>query len=361
MESVTAFHIKWSSRISTSESWCFLSDVWPKKVFVTTEPRGGRLESIGEEPSPHCTRLLCRASASGAFAFGPRRILAAGSCGRMMPEVPPRRIVPSLLLNLTLGFTKRALCLRWQDALATDLEKVAKTGCLVRKREAGDVSAPPGTFFMLPPSETPHNPSRTPPSPALSRPLVPLSISVPRLWSPLSSRLVTGGFSWTPVPLRPPHPPHPPHPHPVTEVIHHFCQGGNVCGWVQRSMTSSFEWTSLDWLFFVKDLFRKQPWQFFRWFSRGSQWNTTPQPSIFAATTEGPLWCAFCFAHSFRLAYLHLHSNVMSDLEHDLWCLCCQYDAIYYLLFYLPHWSLAAFNESFVQGRAAEIWGFTLI
>ncbi len=46
-------------------------------------------------------------------------------------------------------------------------------------------------------------------------------------------------------------------PHPVTEVIHHYCQGGNVCGWVQRSMTSSFEWTSLDWLFFVKDPFRK--------------------------------------------------------------------------------------------------------
>lgn len=46
-------------------------------------------------------------------------------------------------------------------------------------------------------------------------------------------------------------------PHLVTGVIHHYCQEGNMCGWVQRSMTSSFKWTSLDWLFFVKDPFRK--------------------------------------------------------------------------------------------------------
>lgn len=93
-----------------------------------------------------CLFVFVSRLSSWCFTFKLRRIPAAGVCGRVKPEVPPRRTVPSLLLSLTLGFTKRALCLRWQDVLATDLEKVAKTGCLVRKREAGDVWAPSGTF-----------------------------------------------------------------------------------------------------------------------------------------------------------------------------------------------------------------------
>lgn len=109
------------------------------------EPCSSRFERIREEPLQLCTRLLCKSSAV-CFTFRLRHILAASGCGRMMPEVLPRRTVPSELLNLTLGFTKRALCLRWQNALATDLEKVAKTACLVKKGEAGDVWAPSGTF-----------------------------------------------------------------------------------------------------------------------------------------------------------------------------------------------------------------------
>lgn len=81
-------------------------------------------------------------------------------------------------------------------------------------------------------------------------------------------------------------------PYLVTGVIHHYCQGGNVCGWVQRSMTSSFEWTSLDWLFSVKDPFRKYLWQLFRWFSGDSQWDMTFQPSMFARTIEESLRCS---------------------------------------------------------------------
>lgn len=96
-----------------------------------------------------------------------------------------------------------------------------------------------------------------------------------------------------------------------------------MCGWVQRSMTSSFEWTSLDWLFFVKDPFRKYLWQLFRWFSHDSQWNMTLQSSTFAGRMGESQWGSqqviFCFI--FVLSYLHLHTNVVSDLELDLWCL----------------------------------------
>lgn len=152
---------------------------------LKSEPCRARLESIRQEPSQLYTCLFLPWLSKWRFTFKLRRILAAGSCGRMMPEVPPRRIVPSLLLNLTLGFTKRALCLRWQDALATDLEKVAETGCLVRKREAGDVSAPSGTFHGTAVGDALQSLSR-PSSSALSFSLIPLSISVPH--SSLRSR-----------------------------------------------------------------------------------------------------------------------------------------------------------------------------
>lgn len=183
------------------------------------------------------------------FKFKLRRVLAAGGCGRMMPEVPPQRTVPSLLLNLTLGFTKRALCLRWQDALATDLEKGGQDGLSCKEvREAGDVLAPSGTFHGTV-VERPCNPSL-----CSSSPLSLFSSYYLSLFPTLASALIPSSQWWfcmnLPIPCPPP-------PQPVTGVIHHYCQGGNVCGWVQRSMTSSFEWTSLDWLFFVKDPFRK--------------------------------------------------------------------------------------------------------
>lgn len=93
--------------------------------------------------------------------------------------------------------------------------------------------------------ETPRNPSL---HTSFSPSLIPPSISLPPAQAELSSRTVGGAFV-----TDGPRPP----PHPVAEVIHHYCHGGNACGWEQRSMTSSFKWTSLDWLFFVKDPFRK--------------------------------------------------------------------------------------------------------
>lgn len=76
-----------------------------------------------------------------------------------------------------------------------------------------------------------------------------IHLSLPQVQTALSSRIVGCVFvTDSPVPSP---------PSPVAEVIHHYCHGGNACGWEQRSMTSSFKWTSLDWLFFVKDPFRK--------------------------------------------------------------------------------------------------------
>lgn len=133
------------------------------------------------------------------FKFKLRRVLAAGGCGRMMPEVPPQRTVPSLLLNLTLGFTKRALCLRWQDALATDLEKGGQDGLSCKEvREAGDVLAPSGTFHGTA-VERPCNPSL-----CSSSPLSLFSSYYLSLFPLLSSHLVSGGFAWNPYHVPPP-------------------------------------------------------------------------------------------------------------------------------------------------------------
>lgn len=73
------------------------------------EPHSGRFENAetgyGNFPSAVC------AEAAECCTYRVCCVLAAGSCGRMMLEVPPARAVPSLLLSLTLGFTKQALCL----------------------------------------------------------------------------------------------------------------------------------------------------------------------------------------------------------------------------------------------------------
>lgn len=87
-------------------------DILLIEVSVKMEPYRGTLESTREEPLHLYTCFFPPWLSGWRFAFKLRCILAAGGCGRMMPEVPPRRTVPSLLLNLTLGFTKRALCLR---------------------------------------------------------------------------------------------------------------------------------------------------------------------------------------------------------------------------------------------------------
>lgn len=74
--------------------------------------------------------------------------------------------------------------------LATDLEKVAKTGCLVKKREAGDVWAPSGTFHGTAVGDA-----------SLSLSLLILSLCHPTIHlfslveALLSFHLVCGGFS----------------------------------------------------------------------------------------------------------------------------------------------------------------------
>lgn len=137
------------------------------------------------------------------FKFKLRCVLAAGGCGRMMPEVPPQRTVPSLLLNLTLGFTKRALCLRWQDALATDLEKGGQDGLSCKEvREAGDVLAPSGTFHGTA-VERPCNPSL-----CSSSPLSLFSSYYLSLFPTLASALIPSSQWWfcmnLPIPCPPP-------------------------------------------------------------------------------------------------------------------------------------------------------------
>lgn len=93
--------------------------------------------------------------------------------------------------------------------------------------------------------ETPRNPSPL----SSSHPFLSCYLSLLPMLACALIPLVRAGFAWIS--------PRRVSPHLVTGVIHHYCQEGNMCGWVQRSMTSSFEWTSLDWLFFVKDPFRK--------------------------------------------------------------------------------------------------------
>lgn len=80
--------------------------------------------------------------------------------------------------------------------------------------------------------ETPRNPSLS------AHPLLFLSLSSHylSLFPSLVAALIPSSQWWFFMNL-----PMPCFPHPVTGVIHHYCQGGNVCGWVQRSMTSSFE------------------------------------------------------------------------------------------------------------------------
>lgn len=123
------------------------------------------------------------------------------------------------LVTPQLDFGFRALCLRWQDALATDLEKVAKTGCLVKKREAWWCI---GSFWDL---------SwdccwRRLAIPLSTHPVLFLSLSshYPSLFPSLVAALIPSSQWWFFMNL-----PMPCFPHPVTEVIHHYCQGGNVC------------------------------------------------------------------------------------------------------------------------------------
>lgn len=167
----------------------------------------------------------------------------------MTPEVPPTvGAVCPLTPLLDFGFhtasplfTLTGCAGYWPGKSGQDVLSCKEVGLLVMyglligpfTLPAGDACTP-SLSFSLSPSHFPPlslSPSHFPP---LSLSLSPSLIPSSHWWFCMSQSLLC-------------------FPQPITRVIHHYCQGGNVCGWVQRSRTSSFEWTSLNILFFVKD------------------------------------------------------------------------------------------------------------
>ncbi|PWA19635.1 hypothetical protein CCH79_00006753 [Gambusia affinis] len=124
-----------------STGWCKLKREEHVKVKQNSKQAQGQI-----------SLPLSLSSYSDPFCFTPH---ARSPSFFQFLSLPAPPYTPSLLESLaddafTFEFTAVPLSASQLfagiDVLATDLEKVAKTGCLVRKREAGDVWAPSGTF-----------------------------------------------------------------------------------------------------------------------------------------------------------------------------------------------------------------------
>lgn len=102
------------------------------------EPYSGRFEntktSRGNFPSAVCAEAQQSVSHTECAASSLPAAVAGWCLRCLLWGLCPRYSSAWLWVSQSKPF-----CLLWQDALATDLEKVPKTACLVKKREAGDV------------------------------------------------------------------------------------------------------------------------------------------------------------------------------------------------------------------------------